>query len=120
MVFAPPDYHLLVGRGAAPPSAAMHAVLSVDPPVHYSRPSIDVLFESAADAWGEALLAILLTGANQDGAAGLQAVRRAGGMAMVQDPATALAPCMPASALQAGPVDRVLPLEGIAALLRAL
>ena len=119
VLFAPPDYHLLVDAGAQPHAEA-HVVLSVDPPVHYSRPSIDVLFESAAEVYGEALLAILLTGANQDGAQGLQAVRRAGGMALVQDPATAEAATMPASAMQAGPVDRVLTLPQIAALLRSL
>jgi two-component system chemotaxis response regulator CheB len=118
VVFAPPDYHLLVDAGL--PGADAHVVLSVDPPVNYSRPSIDVLFDSAADVYGPALLAILLTGANQDGAAGLQAVRRAGGMALVQEPATAEAPYMPASALQAGPVDLVLPLARMAALLRSL
>lgn len=116
--FAPPDYHLLVDRELQ--GGAAHIVLSVDPPVHFSRPSIDVLFESAADVFGDALLAILLTGANQDGAAGLQAVRRAGGMALVEDPQTAEAPYMPSSALQAGPVDLVLPLPRIAALLHAL
>ena len=70
--FAPPDYHLLVDDG---PQLA----LSADEPVHFSRPSIDVLFESAADVYGHALLGILLTGANEDGAVGLAAIHRQGG-----------------------------------------
>lgn len=120
VVFAPPDYHLLVDAGPPDAPQVPRVALSVDAPVHYSRPAIDVLFESAADAYGARLLAILMTGANQDGAAGLQAVRLAGGMALVQDPATAEAPYMPAAALAAGPVDLVLPLARIAGLLHTL
>ena len=77
--FAPPDYHLLVDEG---PQLA----LSADELVHFSRPSIDVLFESAADVVRQRLLGIILTGANEDGAAGLAAVHRAGGLTVVQDP----------------------------------
>jgi len=111
--FAPPDYHLLIDTG---PQLA----LSADEPVNFSRPAIDVLFESAADQYGERLLGIILTGANHDGAAGLQAVRKAGGMAIVQQPDDAQSPYMPEVALQQGPVDAVLTVQQIAALLRAL
>ncbi len=90
--FAPPDYHLLVDAG---PSLA----LSVDPPVHFSRPSIDVLFDSAADLYGSRLTAVLLSGANADGAQGLASVHRAGGRTVVQTPATAAAATMPLAAL---------------------
>jgi two-component system, chemotaxis family, protein-glutamate methylesterase/glutaminase len=98
---APPDYHLLIDRGPA-------LALSSDEPVHFSRPSIDVLFESAADIYGERLLGLILTGANQDGAAGLAAVGRAGGRTVVQDPDSAAVAYLPQSALQEGPVDFVL------------
>nr|WP_036516148.1 chemotaxis protein CheB [Nevskia soli] len=111
--FAPPDYHLLLDAG---PSLS----LSADELVHYSRPSIDVLFESAADQYGARLLGIILTGGNRDGAAGLAAVRRRGGVTLVQEPGEAQVPLMPESALKEGPVDFVLPLERIAALLRTL
>ena len=102
---APPDYHLLVERGSL--------ALSVEPPVAFSRPSIDILFETAADAYAERLVAVVLTGANDDGAAGLLRVKERGGFAIVQDPATAEQPAMPAAAVATGAVDRVLPLEEI-------
>jgi len=111
--FAPPDYHLLIDDGPA-------IALSDDEPVHHSRPSIDVLFESAAEVFGPGLLAILLTGGNQDGAAGLAAVRDAGGVTVVQDPAEAQAPTMIQAALARGPIDHQLRLEAIAGLLRRL
>jgi two-component system, chemotaxis family, protein-glutamate methylesterase/glutaminase len=111
--FAPPDYHLLVDDG---PQLA----LSADELVHYSRPSIDVLFESAAAWYRERLLGIILTGANEDGAAGLAAVHRAGGTTVVQQPQSAHAPLMVESALKRSPVDMVLTLEEIAGLLRTL
>jgi two-component system chemotaxis response regulator CheB len=111
--FAPADYHLLVDRGPC-------FALSVDEPVHFSRPSIDVLFESAADAYGERLLGVVLTGASQDGAQGLAAVHRAGGVTAVQEPSEAPAPYMPESALRASPVDHILPLSGIAELIGTL
>ncbi len=111
--FAPPDYHLLVDAG---PQLA----LSVDEPVHYSRPSIDVLFQSAADLYGARLLAVVLTGGNQDGAEGARAVREAGGLVAVQDPADAQVPLMPQAALATGPADFVLPLPALAALFRTL
>jgi two-component system, chemotaxis family, protein-glutamate methylesterase/glutaminase len=114
--FAPPDYHLLVDRDAHGPSLA----LSKDPPVHFSRPAIDVLFESAADVYGARLGGVILTGANTDGAAGLVAVKAAGGVTLVQDPTTAKSPAMPRAALaMAGPVDFVLSLEQMPAVLRA-
>jgi two-component system chemotaxis response regulator CheB len=111
--FAPPDYHLLIDDG---PTIA----LSDDEPVHHSRPSVDVLFESAADAFGPGALAILLTGANEDGAAGVAAIRDAGGVVVVQDPEEAYAPAMVAAALARGPVHHRLRLADIARLLRGL
>lgn len=111
--FAPTDYHLLVDVG---PSLA----LSVDEPVLYSRPAIDVLFESAAEQYGSRLMGILLTGASQDGARGLEAIRRSGGVTVVQEPASALYPVMPAAALARGEVDEVLAPEQLGALLQSL
>lgn len=111
--FAPPDYHLLIDKGPA-------LALSADDPINFSRPSIDVLFESAADLYGARLGAIVLTGANGDGAAGLVAVERAGGVTIVQDPATAVSSAMPAAALARVDPDFVLTLAGIAALLGTL
>ncbi len=103
--FAPSDYHLLVSRG--------ELSLSVDEPVSYSRPSIDVLFESAADAYGSQLIGIVLTGNNADGARGAKRIKQRGGTVIVQDPLTAEAPAMPQAAIQATSVDRILPLEDI-------
>ena len=111
--FAPPDYHMLVEK-------SRQIALSTDEPVHYSRPSIDVLFESAADVYADRLLGIILTGANADGAAGLHAVHRAGGVTVVQRPDSAKAPLMVVSALQRNPADFVLSLPEIAALLKGL
>ncbi|MEO5820847.1 MAG: chemotaxis protein CheB [Vicinamibacteraceae bacterium] len=111
--FAPPDYHLLIDVGPI-------IALSDDEPVHHSRPSVDVLFESAADAFGPGVLAILLTGGNQDGAAGTAAVRDAGGIVVVQDPAEAYAPMMVEAALARGPAHHCLRLQGIAELVRGL
>jgi two-component system, chemotaxis family, protein-glutamate methylesterase/glutaminase len=95
---APPDYHLLVDHG--------FFSLSVDAPVRYSRPSIDVTFQSAADSYAERAVGIILTGSNVDGAAGLRRISERGGMAIVQDPATAESPIMPAAALAAVPTAR--------------
>jgi two-component system, chemotaxis family, protein-glutamate methylesterase/glutaminase len=111
--FAPPDYHLLVEKNR-------QLALSTDEPVHFSRPSVDVLFESAADAYGKRLLGMILTGANEDGAAGLHAIHRAGGVTVVQQPESAKAPLMVVSALQRNPADFVLTLPEIAALLAGL
>ena len=111
--FAPPNYHLLVDAG---PQLA----LSADDLVNHSRPSIDVLFDSAAEVYREHLLGIILTGANEDGAAGLAAVHDAGGLTVVQEPATAQSSAMILSALKRRPVDLVLDLEGIAELLSGM
>jgi two-component system chemotaxis response regulator CheB len=105
--FAPSDYHLLV-------EADRTVSLSSDPPVLHSRPSIDVLFESAADAYGPALTGVVLTGANDDGAQGLKAIADAGGVALVEDPADAYAAAMPSAALRACAAARSLPLGDIA------
>jgi len=111
--FAPTDYHLLVDKGP-------QLSLSTDAPVHFSRPSIDVLFESAADRYRDRLLGIILTGANGDGTRGLAAIHRAGGLTLVQDPGSAQSPFMAESALNRTPADYVLSLAGIAALLATL
>lgn len=103
--FAPADYHLLVEKG--------EFSLSVDEHVHYSRPSIDVLFESAADAYGKALIGVILTGANNDGAAGVKRIKKQGGLVVAQDPKTAEATEMPDAAIATGAVDQILPLERI-------
>lgn len=104
---APADYHLLVEPG--------YFLLSTDPPVSYARPSIDVLFESAADAYGAWLVGVILTGANHDGAAGAAAIKAKGGRVLVQEPATAESDVMPAAAIAKTRVDAVLPLSELAA-----
>jgi len=103
---APPNYHLHLDRRSF--------WLSIDPPVSFARPSIDVLFESVADAYGPAGMAIMLTGASEDGAAGAQALKRAGGRVYVQDPKTAEAQTAPSAVLARTAVDGVLSLESIA------
>ena len=110
---APPNYHLLVERTRT-------FALSADEAVLFSRPAIDVLFESAADAYGERLAGILLTGASADGARGLSAVKRRGGIAIVQSPEGAVAPQMPRAALSMVKADHVLPIIDLAALLGQL
>ncbi|WP_298670400.1 chemotaxis protein CheB [uncultured Sphingomonas sp.] len=105
--FAPPDYHLLV-------EVDRTLSLSADEPVLYSRPSIDVLFESAAEAYGPALAGVVLTGANQDGARGLAAVEAAGGIALVEDPASACSSAMPLAALNECRAARALSIDAIA------
>jgi two-component system chemotaxis response regulator CheB len=102
---APPDYHVLVQRGSF--------ALSLDDRVHYSRPSIDVMFESAADAYGAGVIGIILTGANEDGARGLARIKQLGGVALIQDPDGALRRRMPDAAIAATVADAVLPLEEI-------
>jgi two-component system, chemotaxis family, protein-glutamate methylesterase/glutaminase len=87
--------------------------------VQHSRPSIDVTLETAADAYGSGVIGVVLTGANEDGAAGLQAVMQRGGVTVAQDPASAAKPTMPQAAIDAGGVQRVLPLEKIAPFLIA-
>ena len=113
--FACPDYHLLVERD-------LTFSLSQEDPVQYARPSIDVLFESAADAFGSHLVGVLLTGANQDGAQGLKRIQEAGGLALIQDPATAQVRSMPeaACALLSPSVEQILSLDEIARFLLRL
>jgi two-component system chemotaxis response regulator CheB len=106
---APSDYHLLV--------ESYGFALSTEGTVRHSRPSIDVLFESAADVYGERLVGVILTGANDDGADGIARIRRRGGLTIAQDPASAERPEMPAAAIATGAVQRVVPLEDIAPLL---
>jgi two-component system chemotaxis response regulator CheB len=110
---APPDYHLLVDKGP-------QLSLAADELVHYSRPSIDVLFESAADAYGSMLLGVILSGANDDGAAGLLAVARAGGLTLVQRPDQAASAAMPRAALKAVPESGVMGLTEMAQVLGAI
>jgi two-component system chemotaxis response regulator CheB len=102
---APPGYHLLAERGSL--------ALSVDPPVQHARPAIDVLFESAADSYGPLATGVILTGTGRDGAAGLAHIKRRGGLAIVQDPATAERSDMPAAALASTVVDWTLTLDQI-------
>ncbi|GLI39982.1 chemotaxis protein CheB [Geobacter hydrogenophilus] len=107
---APPNYHLQVEKDAT-------LSLSVDPPVRFARPSVDVLFEAAADAFGPALIGVVMTGAGCDGSEGLRRIKEAGGIAVVQDPAGAVADAMPRSAIEAVVPDYIVPLERIAPLL---
>jgi two-component system chemotaxis response regulator CheB len=109
---APSGYHLLVERG--------HLALSTEEAVRFSRPSIDVTFETAADAYGPGTVGVVLSGANDDGSAGLAEIRRRGGIAVVQDPETAERSTMPAAAVLAATPQAVLPVEAIAALLAGL
>lgn len=110
---APPNYHLLVERDRT-------LALSVDMPVNFARPSVDVLFESAADVFGPGLVGLVLTGASSDGANGLKRIKAKGGLAIIQDPQDATADAMPRSALAAVQADHILPLKEIAPLLCAL
>jgi len=104
VIFAPPDYHLLV-------ESRETLALSIDEPVKFSRPSIDVLFESAAAVFERELLAILLTGASADGSRGMALVRQLGGKAWVQCPSEAIASTMPESALALAGADAILRLQ---------
>lgn len=113
VLLASPDYHLLVEPDA-------RVSFCSDEPQMYSRPSIDVLFESAADALGGGVIGLLLSGANSDGARGLQAIARRGGIALVQAPADAQCPTMPEAALESCPQARAVPLSEIAPLLQVL
>jgi two-component system, chemotaxis family, protein-glutamate methylesterase/glutaminase len=103
---APANYHLLVEQH--------HFVLSTDEPVSFARPSVDVLFESAADAYGKGTIAVILTGANQDGAAGAVRVKQRGGQVIVQNPTEAESPFMPQAVLDRIQPDAVLPMREIA------
>ena len=109
---APRDYHLLVGREGF--------ALSTESPVGFARPSIDVLFETAADVYGARAVGVILTGANRDGARGLARIKARGGYAIVQEPASAATRSMPEAALRATTVNDVLPLAEIAPLLNRL
>jgi two-component system, chemotaxis family, protein-glutamate methylesterase/glutaminase len=110
---APTGYHLLVEDD-------QHFSLSIDSRVNHSRPSIDVLFMSAADVWRSALIGVILTGGNTDGAAGLRRIRQCGGTAIVQSPQGAVAPTMPQAALDIAGADYCVPLEDIAPLINRL
>ena len=112
VLIAPPEYHLLVESG--------EVTLSGDAPVQFSRPSIDVLLESTSEYYRERAVGVILTGANDDGAVGLAAIRRRGGVAIVQDPAGAVRSEMPAAALAAVPDARRLALSDIAPALTAM
>lgn len=107
---APPNYHMLIERDET-------ISLNVDMKVNYARPAIDPLFESAADAYREHLIGIVLTGSNSDGALGLRRIKEYGGLAIVQAPETAESSYMPMAAIEAVEVDYILPLEEIADLL---
>lgn len=104
---APPDYHMLVEKE--------YVSLTVDSPVRFSRPSIDVLFRSASDTFGAATVGVVLTGANEDGSAGLAKIVSRGGRAIVQDPREAESPVMPECALRAVPGAGVFQLNAISA-----
>jgi two-component system chemotaxis response regulator CheB len=110
---APPNYHLLLETQG-------YFSLSVDDPVLFSRPAIDVLFESAADAFGRSLLGLLLTGASEDGARGLCRIQQAGGLTLVQAPSTAAVRIMPEAALRLSAPSHVLPLNEIGPFLARL
>ena len=102
---APPNYHLLVERGSF--------ALSVDERIRFARPSIDVLFETAARAYGAGVIGIILTGANDDGAHGLARIKKVGGVALIQDPLGAARRTMPDAAIAATVADAILPLDAI-------
>jgi two-component system, chemotaxis family, protein-glutamate methylesterase/glutaminase len=103
---APANYHVLIEDG--------YCSLTIEEPVRFSRPSIDVMFSSAADTYGSAAIGVVLTGANEDGARGLAHIVKRGGLALVQDPKTAEIPIMPEAAIRAVPTGEVLPLDALA------
>lgn len=111
--FAPPNYHLLLEENKT-------FTLTVENKVNFSRPSIDVLFETAAIACREKLIGVLLTGASNDGADGIRFIHSAQGLTIVQDPETAYVPIMPKAAIDTSPVDHILPLEEIAPFLNTI
>lgn len=113
LYFAPAGYHLSVEEGGV-------LSLSQEEPVHFARPAIDITMQSAADVYGPALVGILLTGANQDGAAGMAAIGAAGGLTIVQDPAEAQVAVMPNEAIRLRQPDLVLTLQEIRSLLLKL
>lgn len=105
--FAPPNYHLLVNDNNT-------FALSTDEKVNFSRPAIDVLFESAAWVYKKSLIGVILTGANSDGAVGMKTIKRLGGTTIVQNPSGAISPVMPEFAIEASTPDFVLEIEDIA------
>lgn len=107
---APSNYHLLIEKDRS-------FSLTIDERVNFARPSIDVLFESAAEAYKEKLIGIILTGANSDGTKGVKRIKECGGLVIVQDPATAESSYMPASAIAAIQPDHILELDHIGELL---
>ncbi len=109
---APADYHALIDEGLV--------TLTVEDPVRFSRPSIDLLFISAGDTYRTGTIGVVLTGANEDGSRGLQHIIKRGGRALVQDPKSAEIPIMPAAAIKVCPSAEVLHLEKIAARLKEL
>ena len=109
---APPDYHLLVGKEGF--------ALTTEAPVYYARPSIDVLFESAADLYAERVIGVIMTGASGDGAYGAARIKAQGGVMIVQDPFTAESGTMPRAAIESARIDYVVPLDGIGSLLATL
>ncbi len=111
--FAPPNFHLLIEEDKT-------LSLSVESKVNFARPSIDVLFESAAFAYGSALIGIILTGANNDGALGLKKIKEYGGLTIVQDPKTSEVDIMPLSAIEATKVDHIFSLQKIGKFLGSL
>lgn len=112
ITLAPPDYHLMVERGSY--------ALSTEAPILHARPSIDALFQSAADAYGERVAAVVLTGASRDGALGAAKIKARRGIVVVQSPETAECPVMPLAAIDSAPVDHVLPLSEIGPFLNRL
>lgn len=110
---APPDYHLLI-------EADYSLALSMEDRVNYSRPSIDVLFESAAEVYFDTLIGVIMTGANTDGSKGLREIKRCGGMAVVQAPETAEVDLMPRSAINSVEVDYIVPLDELGAFLNMM
>ncbi len=111
--FAPANYHMLVERNGT-------IALSVDNKVNWSRPSIDVLFESAARVWKARLIGVILSGTNNDGTAGMRMIGERGGLLIAQDPATAERPEMPRSAIEEAEIDLILPPDEIGAALLGL
>lgn len=103
---APANYHVLVDDG--------YLSLTLDEPVRFSRPSIDVMFASAADKYGPRAIGVVLTGANEDGARGLADIVKRGGLALVQNPRTAEIPIMPQAAVKAVPNAEILELDALA------
>ena len=110
---APAGYHLLIEDD-------MTLSLSVDPPVNYAIPSIDVLFDTASEVYRGNRIGIVLTGANSDGSQGLKHIKENGGLALVEDPQTAEVDTMPKAAIAAGAVDKILPLGEIVEFLKGV